>query len=347
MFADFDFMVENTKRMSKQTFEELLAKYLAGTCTDDERRTVEQWYELSGTEPSPPTEEKEWQQVKESIWQRIKQQTTEPTVVVPLWRRVAVQWGVAASVGVLLLSVWWLWFRPDPVRELVLSQHNGHVYAQNLTPTPQQLSLPDGSKVKLLPQATFHYPTTFGPQIREVFLSGDAFFEVAHNPDKPFVVSTGKLVTKVLGTSFWVRQKPNNQVEVAVRTGKVAVFERTASNPQNNGVLLTPNHKVVYFAQEQHFVTGLVEQPEPIAVPDTPKPTFNFTNESLGMVIQTLERAYGIKFATESPEILNCPLTGDLTGLPMFTQLEIICESLGAKYEVRGTSIVLSGNGCE
>ncbi|MFN8355311.1 MAG: FecR domain-containing protein [Spirosomataceae bacterium] len=332
--------------MSKQSFENLVEKYLAGTCTHQEKRLVEQWYELTGTEAEIPTEEQEWQIIKEKIWDSIQHQTETPRVL-PLWRQPMVRWSIAAAVVLGLFSFLWFYSWNGTHKELVIIEKEGKVHVQNYAMQPRTLRLPDGSQVQLLANASLIYPHQFAAKTREITLHGDAFFQVTHNPAKPFLVNTGEIVTKVLGTSFWVRQKPNSEIEVDVRTGKVAVFEKVASNPKNNGVLLTPNQKVVYFAKEQHFVTGLVEKPEPIATTAEAKLVFDFVNQPLSEVIYSFEKTYGIRFETENPKLMNCTLTGDLTGLPMFTQLEVLCQSLGATYQVRGTSIVFSGKGCQ
>ena len=112
-------------------------------------------------------------------------------------------------------------------------------------------------------------------------------------------------------------------------------------------MVLTPNLKVTYFAEQQHFVAGLVEKPEIIKAADVTSFEFDFQNTSLIKVVETLEKAYGIELFFENELLKNCTLTGNLQGMEMYEKLEAICQSLGASYQVQGTRIVLNGKGCQ
>jgi transmembrane sensor len=173
---------------------------------------------------------------------------------------------------------------------------------------------------------------------------------VAKIPSRPFYVHTGRVVTKVLGTSFFVRsQSLDKQVRVEVVTGRVAVYEQTAhKKTTTNGVVLKPNQTATYFVGAQHFVTGLVEKPQVVTNPqkDQKPLSFQFDDAPLSEVLEKLEQAYGINIEVESESQNDCPLTADLTDQPLYTQLDIICAALKAKYEVQGTTILLTGKGC-
>jgi hypothetical protein len=99
-----------------------------------------------------------------------------------------------------------------------------------------------------------------------VYLEGEALFTVSKNPNRPFFVYNNQIVTQVLGTSFTVQNK-NGKIEVAVKTGRVAVYENGEQinlnevEQKSNGVIITPNQKVTYYQQERHFVTSIVDQP--------------------------------------------------------------------------------------
>jgi type II secretory pathway component HofQ len=156
------------------------------------------------------------------------------------------------------------------------------------------------------------------------------------------------MTTKVLGTSFSIRAFPSmKKSEVSVISGKVTVYEKESEYKQNNGVILTPNLKVTFFDEEEHFVTGLVEKPEVLTTIDKETLRFNFQEAPLNQVLTTLEEAYGIEMVLESESLGKCTLNGDLTEMPLFTKLDIITRSLNATYQVKGTSILVSGAGCE
>lgn len=338
--------------MSKQSFEYLLEKYLAGECTPTEKQLVEQWYDLVGDEIQAPKNEADWKTIKAKMWLKVRQQTNIAEVtIVPFYQKPFFRIWVAACVVMMMIgAAFWAYQQAYTAVEvqLTLKEYNGRIEWENQTPSAKTVQLSDGSKIQLLPKSRLISPKTFSENVREIQLEGDAFFEIAHNPEKPFVVSVGNVVTKVLGTSFWIKATENKQIEVAVKTGKVAVFEKkTPDKQKDNGVVLTPNHKVTYFAKEQHFVAGLVEKPEIIKAAEVIPSAFNFKNAALFQVVQTLEKAYGIELFFENELLKNCTLTGNLDGLEMYEKLDVICQSLGATYQVQGTRIILNGKGCQ
>jgi transmembrane sensor len=145
-----------------------------------------------------------------------------------LWLRLGASLSAAA---VVLLTIGWL---REPNR------HDNHVSYEellsavevplmeqtNTTTAPILLTLPDSSTILLQPKSSVSYRKDFVHNaLREVYLSGEAFFTVSKNRRRPFVVYSNELVTKVLGTSFIVKAfEDARQVEVSVKTGKVSVF---------------------------------------------------------------------------------------------------------------------------
>src|SRR5690606_31931996 len=138
------------------------------------------------------------------------------------------------------------------------------------TDTEKSIVLADGSQIILSPFSSIEYPEIFDASKREVYLTGKAFFEVATDPEKPFYVYSGQIVTRVLGTSFWVDEsKSGSDVEVSVVTGKVSVTKRSEvsdmqAGPVKTGAILTANQKVRFFNESQLFETGLVDHPVPL-----------------------------------------------------------------------------------
>jgi len=195
------------------------------------------------------------------------------------------------------------------------------------------------------------FPKHFAADKREVYLDGDAFFQVSKNPNRPFFVYSDHIVTQVLGTSFAIHKK-DQQVEVDVKTGRVAVYEdeehilNDKDKQKSNGVIITPNQKVVYYQQERHFVTSIVDQPMAVekAVDDkTGEITFNYSDTPLCKVLQDLESTYGLEIVLENEKLKNCLFTGDLHGQSMFNQLQSICLVFNSTYEIKGTKILLKG----
>ncbi|MEZ4905287.1 MAG: FecR family protein [Spirosomataceae bacterium] len=250
--------------MSKYHFHLLLSRYRKGECTYQEKQLVEQWFALLDSE-KPKVKEEETQQIEERIWKAIQQrQQKKPTMY---------QWNLFSFRNscrqVLIVAIAWggyQWLGKVERGISVKQLSNGLTHQTNNSQTIV-LRLDDGTEINLAPQSSLKYPAQFKSNNREVFLDGKAFFKVAHNPQKPFLVYTGEVVTKVLGTSFWIDTEGKNKaVEVSVVSGKVSVFQRDARNDFvsekiKSGVILTPNQKVKYIEGSQAFETSLVENP--------------------------------------------------------------------------------------
>lgn len=332
--------------MNRQAFKQLLQRYLDNTCTPDERRMVDFWFE--SYQLNQQETETNWNELEDDLWNKIqgKIDFEEETKVIPLWKKPIFRYGIAASIT-LLLSFGLLYFsNKNSDNQYFTEEISSIIHEENNSNSTKTITLSDGSTVTLSPNASLAYPATFSTKLREVKLIGEAFFDIMPNPNKPFLVITDEVITKVLGTSFYVKAKQASKVEVEVKTGKVTVFERKAKDLQNNGVILLPNHKVTYYSEGKHFVTGIIEKPEVIKT-EIEKVDFNLMNLPLKDVIMKFEKAYGIEILLEKENLGNCTITGDLNAMEMFTQLDVITHTLGANYQIKGTTILISGSGCQ
>lgn len=280
------------------------------------------------------------------------------TVVRPLTSRPWLR--VAASV-LLVLAVGyggWRLSRPaTPVPSVAPTAARSEVVwetARNTTRSPQLQPLPDGSTVRLQPGAELRYPARFAAQQREVHLTGRAFFDVTRKPDQPFLVYANGLVTKVVGTSFLVNAEVRNpQVVVAVRTGKVSVFPASelAKTRQSGAyvprsLLLTPNQRATFERSDERLRKDLIEAPLLLATPARPT-GFTFDETPVAEVFRTLEAAYGVPIVFDAETLQHCRLTVSLGDEPLFEKLDVICRTIGARYERVETQVVVSGRGCD
>lgn len=134
-----------------------------------------------------------------------------------------------------------------PSGELLSVKSSSLVEKQNVKGTRSSIILSDGSKVWLNADSKLEYTAHFEGNTREVCLSGEAFFEVAKNPQKPFIIHLAKGVIRVLGTSFNVRAYDNEKVvETSVATGKVAFIPKYDSRKKGDTIFITPNNKVSF-----------------------------------------------------------------------------------------------------
>jgi ferric-dicitrate binding protein FerR (iron transport regulator) len=237
---------------------------------------------------------------------------------------------------------------------LVKQSRTALVETINTSSLPLSVMLSDGSKVRLDSGARISYAPSFSnTDKREVYLSGGALFEIAGSPLKPFLVHANGIITKVLGTSFKVKTDLLRMgVTVEVITGRVAVYEQPLPKEhpdtrKGNGVILTPNQKVMYSGETNLFQTSLVDEPVPIekANKKIVKEDFVFEDAPLSRVIEAIENLYGIKVEVEDAAILAIPFTGDISEQNLYRKFDAICGSTNTTYEVMETKVLIKGKG--
>jgi ferric-dicitrate binding protein FerR (iron transport regulator) len=203
---------------------------------------------------------------------------------------------------------------------------------------PDTARFSDGSWVKISPNSRIAYSTDFDTAaVREVYLSGEAFFQVAKSPHHPFHVITGEITTKVLGTSFCIRSfEKDTTIQVVVRTGKVSV----------GGIILTPNQRLVYRKEAQSFQKSLLDRPA-MLTPEVSDESMVYEDTPLQQVFDQLSKAYGINIVYDSELLHKCTVTADLKGENFYKKLDLICRAIGATYEVLDGQVVIQSAGCQ
>jgi ferric-dicitrate binding protein FerR (iron transport regulator) len=275
-------------------------------------------------------------------------------------------WMTAAAVAAVSLGILWVSGLLQPgttsaefptYAELVMRADMPLKEWHNKSDKPLMVLLPDSSSVTLAPGASLSAAASFeGAAVREVILTGKAFFEVKRRPTQPFQVYSNGVVTKVLGTSFTVSaDSESGRVRVQVRTGKVQVFEQNANLSQKEikGVVLTANQQVEYVPGTESLAVQLVDRPLPVPVEDSlgnkidPPTRFAYERAAVKEVLADMEKTYGISIEIEDPAILTCSFSGDISAGNLYDQLSMICIALNASYHVNGTTVLVSGKGCD
>lgn len=292
----------------------------------------------------------------ERIVERLEARTAEEAVPARWQTRSLVR--MVAMIVLLAGLSWAFWLRNQPrttdYEQLVAAAGVEMHEKANTTFNPLTITLEDGSRVTLGPGSKVAYPAHFQAARREVFLSGQAFFDIAKDPSKPFFVYANELVTKVLGTSFTVRSfAGEREVSVAVKTGKVAVFSREEpeaiekqSSRDLTGVVIEPNQQVVFVRESVKITKSIVPQPEVVA--DGPAaPQLEFDEAPVSDVFAALQRAYGIEIIYDKNLMDECPITAILTEMSLYEQLDLVCKAVGAGYKSIDGRIVVEGKGCK
>ena len=340
--------------MNEDYFRELLRRYREGKCTEKEIRLLDEWYENLGGEVSYEVGS-QTETLKDESWNdllmrradiRLAVENQEYVKSIRQYRR---YWGwVAAGVAALLLSAGLFLFPENsPVQQMAMA---ADVTAESVRTerAPENgtrlLVLSDGSRVTLYPGSELSYGPDFNLEKRELHLKGEAYFEVAENKAKPFLVYASNVVTKVLGTSFLV--KAHADVEVLVTKGKVTVFRQDQEEKEVepvNEVVLLPQQQVLYSVEDDQLRQSEFTD---IDLP-TGKPThLVFENAPLHAILESIEASYQIEFQFDEEAFGLCRLTTSLDDESLEEILGIIAGLLDAKFEHSGKVIRLTGNGC-
>jgi ferric-dicitrate binding protein FerR (iron transport regulator) len=320
---------------------ELLARYFAGNASPAEALELEAW--LSAAPPNRQLLEQlhfVWCQLSQEeacvlpnstaffnlVINRFKQQTAAP---VRSFKKVALYTAIAASLLVAVSIVLFNLLNHQPASPL----------AQVTRAAQQQVvhdTLPDRSVVILNSYARISHPPAFAAAEREVQLDGEAWFNVTPNKAQPFVITTGPVRIKVVGTSFNVRNSAS-QIEVAVKTGVVRMLYNTDSitiQAGQKGVYHTTEHRLylsnTYDINELAYATRI----------------FNFENATLKNIAAQLEKAYGITVVIENEKLAACTLSSTFENKPLDYIFDVLSMTLNIQYRIVNKTVYISGNSC-
>ncbi len=203
----------------------------------------------------------------------------------------------------------------------------------------KEIKLNDGSLVTLNANSHMSVADDFGEENRTVTLTGEAFFEVIEDPEKPFRIVSGPSVTTVLGTSFNLRNYDSeDDVELTVVTGKVSF-----ANDQGAEMMLTKDESATL-----NKSTGKVKQATRSSGNTLSWKTrsLNFRDAPMSEVLEDVERHFGVRLKNENSDILNCYFTGNFNNVDLKEILTNFEYTLGITHEKVGENYVLSGKGC-
>ncbi len=203
------------------------------------------------------------------------------------------------------------------------------------------ITLPDGSSVVLHAGGKLRYPPEFKGSAREVTLSGEAYFDIVHNPAKPFVIHTGKVRTTVLGTAFNIKSN-EKQVIVSVTRGKVKV-ERGSETL----AVLTRDQEIQYNVPKAVRVTHSVNAVT--IVTDWTKEDMVFNGISFEEIAGLLSKRYGVPVQFTSESLKKCRIRATFSGTETLEQVSTVLSAIrnGSFKQLKDGTILFNGEGCE
>lgn len=254
----------------------------------------------------------------ERAWKKLSIDKDKPNLI---WLR------IAATVLVTFGIAWYVYLSSQ-VETLELVAGN----------TQQSVQLVDGSKVSLNVGSQLIYPDKFKGEARKVELSGEAYFEIAHNPDQPFVIATDEVQVQVLGTSFNVNNSSADSIIVSVDTGRVLMSVGSKKET------LTAGFRGVYYRSTQLLVK--IETAHTGMHNYWRTKTLTFNGATISEAIQAIQDIYDVKVTLSNPDIAHCKINVDFENEEIENVLNVIGETLNLVWSNQGDSYLLAGYGC-
>lgn len=258
----------------------------------------EEWNRTKGDEAELPPEIS--QGMKHRLFQELTSRKTQR-------KSLLVRLQVAASlVGIFVLAGLAFYFINDyRIQDNAVVAKVKMIEKVARAGTQMRITLPDKSTVVLNNASTIRYPESFDGDTRQVYLDGEAFFNVEKNPNRPFVVQSQTVYTQVLGTSFNVCAYPNESIEVTVATGLVKVSASDLGNFKE--VELTPSDQAVFSMNTKELLKQKVDISDFLAWKDG---VLQFNKISLEEAAKKIERWYDVKITFQNDELRNYVIKG-------------------------------------
>lgn len=291
-----------------------------GERTDSERigQRAERMLQRTVVELGPVDRERV-EKARAKTWAMIEERMARREKTLNLYRRIV---RIAASAAaVLIVGVAALLLR-SPAEMLVVVNEGSEV---------SELLLPDSSRVWLQLGAKITYPAKFSRNRRPVTLAGEAFFDVARDPSRPFTVRTTAAEVEVLGTRFDVNAPAEGSVtEVALESGSVAL---RLSGKEDEAVKIRPGELAVANLGD---ATIAVTPTDPYLYSVWKEKELVFRARPLGDILKVLEKAYGVDIRLENEALGRTLYTGRFKrSLPLEEVLAIIRMNTSMEYGFR------------
>ncbi len=332
----------------------LLEKYLQDLCSAEEKEAVEKWYASLQANPDylSTLNQENRKMLKEEMFLDIQLKTITSGRVKSL--KSSSKWWAPAIAASILLCLTLSYFYLHNEKVIVPAATDQvtitvpEVQSRSFTNNESRMvlhTLPDGSTVWMHPDARIDYPGVFDKEARKVSFSGEGFFDIKKDPERPFSIATGEMTIRVLGTSFNVKApKSNKLIQVSVLTGSVEV-SAPATSEKDQMVVLAPQQHAIFEHNSKLLLVKSIPVPskkeiyEPISI--------RFVEEPLSRVINLLEKKFNINIQLSNEGLARCIFTGDFEDQSLAAILEMLCISLEASYTISDGVILINGTPCD
>ena len=359
--------------------DNLILRYLSGETSEQETRQIQEW--LQGKKENRQLfarHKKLWLGCRELAGYDAEQVKSDRIKVDLKIRNFELQlklnranWRIrllsyAASVILLIgmTSLWYVMRKDTPVKQHIIAFTGGEIEAPY--GSKSLITLPDGSKVWLNAGSKMSYPPDFGVTSRNVYLTGEAYFDVAKMEEIPFFVNTDVMKIKVYGTTFNVKAyKDDDIVEATLDSGAISIIRNDSPNQE---ISVEPNQKITIPRNKQKIpaspatasnsnstATSTV-MPKPLeslniqkvksteAITAWKDNRMIFDQEPLESLAKQLERRYNVQVHFSDERIKSIRFTAAIKEMPIDQVLEAISLSSPIRYRIKGTEVTLMEN---
>lgn len=342
--------------MKKEEIDKKLIRYFAGECGFLEKREIEAWInENSENKHEFENQKNIWEKVVarevnwdvDSSWQSFAGEHSiykeEDNIPIPapeifsisgFKKSVYMNFSYIIRVAAVLLIIAGGYFTLKQFGVFNESVKAEIAWNQTVTAPGEKfvLTLNDSSRITLNADTKLNYPVSFNGKTWDVYLEGEAYFEIQHDLSKPFIVHTKNISTTVLGTKFNVSAFPGeNNIAVSLVEGKVNVSK--VINGSVEGIVeLIPNQQLIYSKEKE---IGRVEEFDLQKAIGWKENNLVFESEKLSNVFVKLERAYGVKFELADQSYGSRIITADFKKASLWTVVESIKKLTDLKSDTK------------
>ena len=295
----------NESASNKELFFEIKAMYDAGLPLSTPLETSESWGRLLN-------KKKNSQSRRFNLWYQIS------------------TYAAVALLAVAISSMYFLFFHEEDN-----SLYSKYIGGDGLE--ADVVELPDGTHISLGSKTTFHYDKDYGKDKRIVYLEGEAYFDVAKQKDKPFIVKTKEQDIEALGTKFNVMAYPlDSLVVTTLSEGSVRLTSLNMAHP----TILKPDQQLIY---NRNTKKSYLQDVDAQQYSSWTSGYYYFPQQSLQAILDRLSHVYGIQFTVNSEALNKRTFTGTFyRGQSIKDIMDIINLSIPIRYKINDHHVTIS-----
>lgn len=322
--------------------DELIAKHLAEETSVAENDIVNTWIASSEVNSMYYSEMKMIYETAEekvvqnkinvdAAWNKFSKKLPEQVDEKPITKKLLISFYSKAAIFICVLGLGYLMYTHFSNKESVI------VFSSSVSNVCTS-TLPDGTFISLNPKSSISYSSSFNTASRELKLTGEAYFRVQHNADLPFIVNTGNVFIKDIGTAFTIKATPSDStVIVKVEEGEVIFY-----SVQNSGITLVKNETGIYNLISETFRKKDNDFSDKIS-----ETTLSFENTNLEFVIDTLNKVYNEHIILSCKKLESLELTAAFKEKTVTPIIETIAETFDLSITRNNGVVSLNSKSCK